>query len=66
MDWPLETLSTVTFFEHQGQTTVTMQGLPYNATDAQRETFENFHASMQNGWGGTFEKLTGYIEGSKA
>ncbi|MDB5296127.1 MAG: activator of Hsp90 ATPase 1 family protein [Phycisphaerales bacterium] len=60
-DWPLETLSTVTFAEHAGRTTVTMRGLPINATEAERQAFKAGHASMTQGWGGTLDQLAGYL-----
>ena len=31
--WPLEVLTTVTFAEHDGKTTVTLRGRPINATE---------------------------------
>jgi uncharacterized protein YndB with AHSA1/START domain len=59
--WPLETLSTVIFGEHNGRTMVTMYGAPINATDAERATFLGNHASMQGGWGGTLDQLEAYL-----
>jgi uncharacterized protein YndB with AHSA1/START domain len=56
-DWPLEVLSTVTFAEHQGRTTLTMRGVPLNATESERKTFEVGYASMQQGWAGTLDQL---------
>ena len=60
-DWPRETLSTFTFAEHDGQTTVTVRWSPMNATDVERKTFDAGRASMQQGWGGTFRKLVDYL-----
>ena len=59
--WPLEMLSTITFAEEGGKTTVTVQWEPINATAEERETFDNSHASMQGGWSGTFEQLGDYL-----
>jgi len=60
-DWPLEVLSTVTFNEHEGKTTITMRGVPLNATETERQTFESMFKSMQNGWTGTLDQLTEYL-----
>ena len=60
-DWPLETLSTVTFAEHDGRTTLTMRGIPVNATESERKTFAAGHSSMQQGWTGTMNQLADYL-----
>ena len=60
-DWPLETLSTVTFAEHDGRTTLTMRGIPVNATESERKTFAAGHGSMQQGWTGTMNQLADYL-----
>src|SRR5438105_2667213 len=41
--WPLEMLSTVTFAEQEGRTTVTVRWAPINATEAEQKTFESGH-----------------------
>lgn len=60
--WPLEILSTLTFTERAGKTTVTMVGVPIHASDAERATFRRAHQSMQGGWTGTLDQLTAYLE----
>lgn len=60
-DWPLETLSTTTFSEHQGKTTITIEWSAHNATEAERNAFRAGYASMQQGWGGTFDQLDAYL-----
>ena len=60
-DWPLEVLSVVTFEDLGGRTRLRMTGEPVNATDEERRTFFGGHASMQQGWGGTFAQLTDYL-----
>ena len=60
-NWPLETLSTTTFEEHEGKTTITLRWAPLNATEVQCQTFAKMHDSMQQGWGGTFEQLETYL-----
>ena len=64
-EWPLEWLSIVTFSEARGKTTVTVKWTVMNATESQRNCFAAGHASMNQGWGGTFEQLTDYIGGTK-
>jgi uncharacterized protein YndB with AHSA1/START domain len=59
--WPLETLSTTTFEEHAGKTTITLRWAPLNASELQLQTFAKMHDSMQQGWGGTFEQLAVYL-----
>jgi uncharacterized protein YndB with AHSA1/START domain len=59
--WPLEMLSTITFIEQAGKTTVTVRSISLNATAEERKTFEDGFDSMQQGWGGTFERLAEYL-----
>ncbi len=60
-DWPAETLSTMTLTEHAGKTTLTLRWAAYNATEIERKVFDTSLASMEQGWGGTFEQLTAYL-----
>jgi uncharacterized protein YndB with AHSA1/START domain len=60
-DWPLETLSTVTFAEADGRTKVTIRWTPHNATEAERETFDAEREGMQEGWTGTLDQLADYL-----
>ena len=59
--WPLEMLSTTTLDEKDGKTTVTVRWEPLNATDAEIKAFNDLHASMVGGWGGTFDQLAEYL-----
>jgi uncharacterized protein YndB with AHSA1/START domain len=60
--WPLETLSVFTFDEQPGgKTKVTIRWSPHNATEEERKTFDAGHASMNQGWGGTIDKLEAYL-----
>jgi len=61
-NFPLEVENTVTFEEHDGKTTLTIHGLPHNASDEQRVFFEGMFASMEGGFGGTCEQLSVYLE----
>jgi uncharacterized protein YndB with AHSA1/START domain len=59
--WPLTTLSTVTFAEANGKTTITVRWIPVDATEAERKTFEDGRDSMKAGWTGTFDRLDDYL-----
>jgi uncharacterized protein YndB with AHSA1/START domain len=64
-DWPLEMLTTVTFAEDAGRTTLTIRWSPLNATAVERNAFDAGRGSMTQGWTGTLDRLTGYLgEGS--
>ena len=60
-DWPLESISTTTFLEEAGRTTVTVESLPINASGKERKMFNDMQASMQQGWSGTFDQLAAYL-----
>jgi len=63
-NWPMEWLSTVTFAEHAGigrGTVVTVEWIPINASELERDTFDAGRSSMQQGWGGTMERLTEHL-----
>ena len=64
--WPLEMLSTTTFTERAGKTTMTIECVPVNPTDEERKTFDSAHAGMKQGWSGTFEQLTQYLAKTKS
>jgi uncharacterized protein YndB with AHSA1/START domain len=59
--WPLEVLSTLTLTEEDGKTVLKMEGVPINATEEERKTFEDGHAGMQHGWSGTMEELAAFL-----
>lgn len=59
--WPLEMLSTSTFTEVDGKTTVTIEWFPIDPTPEERQTFENAHDGMRQGWGGTFDQLAEFL-----
>ncbi len=60
--WPLQMLTVATLAEQGGKTTVTITWVPFDATDAERQTFEKGRESMKMGWTGTFEQLEAYLE----
>jgi len=55
--WPLEMLSTITFTEEKGRTTVTIRWLPVRPTEAERKTFEGAHDGIKQDWSGTLDQL---------
>ena len=59
--WPLEILTTVTFTEKDGRTTQIVRWEPVNASAEEIEAFNGMHASMEGGWGGSFEELTTHL-----
>ena len=63
--WPLEMLSTITFTEQGGKTTVTVRWLPLNSTHEEVKTFMGGFDSMKKGWGGTFDQLGEYLAKAK-
>jgi uncharacterized protein YndB with AHSA1/START domain len=64
--WPLEMLSIFTFEDLPGgKTRFTVRWSPHNATDEERKTFDAGHDSMRQGWGGTLDKLEGYVAKAK-
>lgn len=59
--WPLEMLSTFTFAECEGKTTLTVRWVPINATESEHKTFEDGMAGMKQGWTGTLDQLADYL-----
>ena len=49
-----------------GQTVLTMEGVPINATQEECDTFTDGFASMTQGWTGTLDQLTDYLRNAKA
>jgi uncharacterized protein YndB with AHSA1/START domain len=60
--WPLEILNKVTFTENGGKTILTIKSSPINATEEEYDKFEEMTSSMQQGFGGTFDQLAGYLQ----
>ena len=61
IDFPLEIFNRLTLEENNGVTTLTLKGHPINATAEQEETYNSMMASMQHGFGGTFDQLDNYL-----
>jgi uncharacterized protein YndB with AHSA1/START domain len=60
---PLEIENSVTFTERAGVTTVALRAKPFGEVAAERKYFEDLSASLDEGYGGTFERLTNYLAG---
>jgi uncharacterized protein YndB with AHSA1/START domain len=60
--FPLEVYNVWTFTEENGKTTLTISGGPFNATEEEQAFYEGMTASMQQGFGGTFDQLETYLE----
>jgi len=63
--WPLEVRNTLTLTEKDGKTALVLRGGPINATTEEQATFEAGRASMEQGFGGTFEQLDEYLKTAK-
>ena len=61
--WPLQLLTEITFTESAGRTTVTVNWLPYEASEVEWKTFDKGRESMKGGWGGTLDQLGTHIAG---
>ncbi|MDC0673593.1 SRPBCC domain-containing protein [Nannocystis radixulma] len=59
--WPSEILNTMTLTEKDGKTTVTLRGVPHNATAVERATFLAGHSSLQGGFGSAFDELAAHL-----
>ncbi len=59
--WPLEMLSTSTFKEEAGRTTITLHWLPLNPDPQELATFDGAHDGMKQGWTGTFGQLQEFL-----
>jgi uncharacterized protein YndB with AHSA1/START domain len=59
--WPLEILNTITFSEAGEATEVTLRGVPFNATDEERQTFLGANKNVQQGLKGTLDQLDEYL-----
>lgn len=66
MPFPEEIHYRITFREEKGKTVVSLTGRPVNATPEQEESFRSIHDSMQEGFGGTFDKLVSYLENRRS
>jgi uncharacterized protein YndB with AHSA1/START domain len=64
--WPLEMLTIFTFEDVAGgKTRFTVRQSSHNASEEERKTFDANHDSLNQGWGGTLDKLAGYLPKAK-
>jgi uncharacterized protein YndB with AHSA1/START domain len=59
--WPLEILNTVTLAETGGKTTLTLHGVPINASEEELQAFEGGMVFMAKGFEGNLERLAGVL-----
>lgn len=59
--WPQEILNSFTFSEENGQTILQLSVVAINASNEEKATFESGFSSMQEGYGGTFDKLDVFL-----
>lgn len=60
--WPAQMTTTVLLSDFGPKTLITILWAPYEANEAERQTFAEGMASMQQGWSGTFERLDTYLK----
>jgi uncharacterized protein YndB with AHSA1/START domain len=63
---PLEVLYKMTLSERDGKTTMTISGVPFNATDEERKAFEAGRDFMEQGFDGTLGKLVAHLAKTQA
>jgi uncharacterized protein YndB with AHSA1/START domain len=59
--WPFETLSTATFADGGGVTTLTVTAAPFESTPEEIRTFALGYEGMREVWTGTLDKLADYL-----
>jgi uncharacterized protein YndB with AHSA1/START domain len=60
--WPEKMLSTITFQEKNGKTTVTIRWTLLNPTAEERKVFTDHMAGMNQGWTGSLDKLEEFLK----
>jgi uncharacterized protein YndB with AHSA1/START domain len=61
-NFPLEIYNVLTLSEQDGKTTMTLQGGPLKASSTEIATYRGMTASMEKGFGGTFDQLEAYLK----
>lgn len=61
-EWPVEILNTITFFEKEGKTTMTLRGIPVNASEDEIRVYREGFESMNEGFNGTYDQLDEYLK----
>ncbi|GAA0548253.1 uncharacterized protein YndB with AHSA1/START domain [Rhizomicrobium palustre] len=65
-NWPLEVFNVMTLEEEGEATRMTLRGAPINAREDERARFKSHHASMQQGFGASFQALEDYLAKQKS
>jgi len=60
--FPLEIHNVLTLTEQDGKTVLTLRGCPINASADEVEFYQSMFPSMEQGFGGTFDKLVEYLK----
>jgi uncharacterized protein YndB with AHSA1/START domain len=58
---PLEIHNEVTLTEQDGKTLLALRSFPHGASEAEIGTFDGMFASMEQGFGGTFDQLSEHL-----
>lgn len=61
--WPLEVFNVLTLTERDGRTTLTLRGGPINASEIERQTFQENRGNLRQGFAGTWSQLDAYLAG---
>ncbi|MBK8568110.1 MAG: SRPBCC domain-containing protein [Saprospiraceae bacterium] len=61
-EFPLEILNVLTLKEENGKTTLHLTGQPIHANEEQEAFYQSCSPSMEQGFGGTFDKLVAYLK----
>jgi uncharacterized protein YndB with AHSA1/START domain len=62
--FPLEMHTEVNFIEQGERTAIALRARPHGASEAERAFFEGMFASLEQGFGGTFDQLTEHLAGA--
>jgi uncharacterized protein YndB with AHSA1/START domain len=60
--WPLVMRTEVSFSEKDGETHLTLQWTPIDASAEEQSTFMSAFDSMRKGWGGSFQSLHEFLK----
>ncbi|MGE0798778.1 MAG: SRPBCC domain-containing protein [Lautropia sp.] len=64
-DIPMEVTNAVTFDGRDGVTTLQLRAEPFGAEPKERAFFASMRASLEGGYGGTFEQLAEHLAGQR-
>ena len=57
----MEMLNTISFTEHDGQTTLNLRSVPFGASPEERTFFVAAFDPLRQGFGGTYDQLADYL-----